>query len=172
VGQVLAALIPQDAIVVDESVSFGRGLGEAVGAARPHLWLQNRGGAIGYGIPLAIGAAIGGGGRRVIGLQADGSGMYAVQGLWTQALEQLPVTTIVLSNRRCQILMGEYQRVGAEPGPTAMRMLDLRQPDLDWTRLANGMGVQAAVAQTLEELADLLAASLSAQGPFLIELRI
>jgi acetolactate synthase-1/2/3 large subunit len=172
VGQVLAALMPPEAIVVDESVSFGRGLGAAMGAAAPHVWLQNRGGAIGYGIPLAIGAAIAGGGRRVFALQADGSGMYTVQGLWTQARERLPITTIVLSNRRYQILLGEYRGVGATAGPTAMRMLELRDPDLDWCAMAAGMGVPAAVAQTLPELAGLLAGSLSGAGPFLIELRI
>jgi acetolactate synthase-1/2/3 large subunit len=172
VGRLLASLVPEDAIVVDEAVSFGRNLTDAMAQAAPHVWLRNCGGAIGFGIPQAVGAAIAGGGRRVIALQADGSGMYTVQGLWTQAREQLPITTIVLSNRKYQILLGEYRGVGAQPGPTAMRMLDLVEPHLDWVHLANGMGVEAAATDTLEGLADLMAASLARPGPFVIELQI
>ena len=118
---------------------------------RPHDWLHLTGGAIGDGMPVATGAAIGAAGqRRVISLQADGSAMYSLQSLWTQARERLPVTTILLTNRKYQILIGEYADVGADPGPTAMSMLDLGNPDLDWVELANGMGVEAARATTLE----------------------
>ncbi|WP_421989152.1 acetolactate synthase large subunit [Roseococcus sp.] len=171
-ARVIAALMPENAIIVDESVTYGRGLSPLTHCAPKHDWLQNRGGAIGYGFPVATGAAVAGGDRRVISLQADGSGMYTVQALWTQAREKLPITTIVLSNRKYQILIGEYQNVGANPGPTAMQMLDLGNPDLDWVKLANGMGVGAAKASTLEELADLVAQSLSQDAPFLIEFLI
>jgi len=119
---------------------------------------------------VATGAALAGGGRRVINLQADGSGMYTLQSLWTQARERLPVTTVVISNRKYQILIGEYKRVGAVPGPTAMRMLDLGDPDLHWVKLAEGMGVEAARAETMDQCADLLRCSLNASAPFLIEL--
>jgi acetolactate synthase-1/2/3 large subunit len=171
-ARVIAALMPEDTIIVDESVTYGRGLSPLTHCAPKHDWLQNRGGAIGYGFPVAVGAAIGGEGRRVISLQADGSGMYTVQALWTQAREKLPITTIVLTNRKYQILIGEYQNVGANPGPTAMQMLDLGNPDLDWVKLANGMGVGAATASTLEELADLVSQSLAQDAPFLIEFLI
>ncbi|WP_307137007.1 acetolactate synthase large subunit [Pseudoroseomonas cervicalis] len=172
-ARTVAALIPEGGIVADESVSFGRGFYKETHAAPPHDWLHITGGAIGCGMPLATGAAIGAGGqRRVINLQADGSGMYTLQALWTQARERLPVTTIVLANRKYQILLGEYQGVGANPGPTAMSMLDLGNPDLDWCKLAGGMGVEAARATTLEQCADLLAQSCSHQAPFLIELMI
>lgn len=171
-AMVIAALMPEGAIIMDESVTYGRGLSPLTHCAPKHDWLQNRGGAIGYGFPVATGAAIAGGGRRVISLQADGSGMYTVQALWTQARERLPITTIVLSNRKYQILIGEYQNVGANPGPTAMQMLDLGNPDIDWVKLANGMGVEAAKASTLEELADLVAQSLAQDTPFLIEFLI
>ncbi|MCA1538154.1 hypothetical protein I6F21_37380, partial [Bradyrhizobium sp. NBAIM03] len=92
--------------------------------------------------------------------------------LWTQARERLPCTTILLSNRKYKILIGEYENVGATPGPTAMGMLDLSNPDLDWVRLATGMGVEAARATTLEQCADLMRQSFRQNGPFLIELMI
>jgi acetolactate synthase I/II/III large subunit len=130
------------------------------------------GGAIGYGIPCATGAAVAGQGRRVINLQADGSAMYTIQALWTQAREQLPVTTVILANRKYQILIAEYFNVGANPGPTAMNMLDLANPDLDFVKLANGMGVEAAKATTLEQCAALMQQSFKRQGPFLIELEV
>ena len=166
----LAATMPENSIVADESVSFGRGFFPNSHGAPAHDWLQITGGAIGCGVPLATGAALGGGGRRVINLQADGSAMYTLQGLWTQAREKLPVTTVIISNRKYQILIGEYFNVGANPGPTAMNMLDLGNPDLDWIALAGGMGVEAAKAEDLETLGDLLASSFRRTGPFLIEL--
>ena len=172
-AQTLAALMPENAIVSDESVSYGRGFYQASHAAPPHDWLHLAGGAIGDGLPVAAGAAIAAGGqRRVISLQADGAAMYSLQALWTQARERLPVTTILLNNRKYGILIGEYKGVGATPGPTAMRMLDLGDPDLGWVQLARGMGVDAARATTMEQCADLLAQSLRRQAPFLIELMV
>ncbi len=167
----LAALMPENAIVSDESISYGRGFYRHTHAAAAHDWLHLAGGAIGDGLPVATGAAIGAGGqRRVISLQADGSAMYSLQSLWTQARERLPNTTILLNNRSYAILVGEYASVGATLGPTAMSMLDLGDPLISWTRLANGMGVEAARAETMEECADLMAFSFGQPGPFLIEL--
>lgn len=171
-ARTVGSLMPEGAIIVDESVSYGRGFFPSTYAAAPHDWLQITGGAIGCGIPLATGAALGGAGRRVINLQADGSAMYTVQGLWTQAREKLPVTTIILSNRKYQILLGEYQNVGANPGRTAMDMMDLGNPDIGWAKLAQSMGVEGATATTLDQVADLLAQSLTMNGPFLIELAV
>lgn len=169
----LAALMPENAIVSNESISFGRDLYQLTHAAPAHDWLNLGGGAIGDGLPVSTGAAVAGGGeRRVISLQADGSAMYSLQALWTQAREKLPCTTILLNNRKYNILIGEYKNVGAVPGPTAMGMLDLSNPDLDWVKLANGMGVEAARATTLEECADLMKQSFRQQGPFLIDLMI
>jgi acetolactate synthase-1/2/3 large subunit len=108
----------------------------------------------------------------VVSLQADGSAMYSLQALWTQARERLPVTTILLNNRKYAILINEYRAVGAEPGPTAMRMLDLGNPDLNWVHLARGMGVEAARADTLEQCADLMKQSFAQDGPFVIELMV
>ena len=171
-AQALAALLPEDAVVVDESVSFGRALYPGTHGAAPHDWLQLTGGAIGGGIPMATGAAIGAPGRRVVTLQADGSAMYTLQGLWTQARERLDVTTVILSNRKYAILMGEYRGVGANPGRVAMDMMDLGNPDLDWVALARGMGVDGARVGTMEAFADVFAQANARPGPFLVELVI
>ncbi len=173
----IAAVLPEGAVIVDESVSYGRGFFRNTHAAAPHDWLSIMGGAIGAGIPLAVGAAIGlraigASQRRVLALQADGSAMYTLQGLWTQAREKLPVTTIILSNRKYQILIGEFFAVGANPGRTAMDMLDLGNPDIGWVKLAQSLGVEAARADILEACVDLMAQSFKRPGPFLIELMI
>jgi acetolactate synthase-1/2/3 large subunit len=172
VAQSLAALMPAGSIVVDEAISFGRGFYPYTFAAEPHDWLQLTGGAIGAGIPMAVGAAVGAPGRRVVALQADGSAMYTLAGLWTQARENLDITTVILSNRKYAILLHELANVGANPGRTALNMLDLSNPDINWTQLANGMGVESARAESMEELNTLLAASFERAGPFLIELII
>ena len=170
-ARTLAALMPDNAIVSDESVSYGRDFYKFTHAAPPHDWLHLAGGAIGDGMPVATGAAIGADrARRVISLQADGSAMYSLQSLWTQARERLPVTTILLANGKYNILIGEYRAVGAAPGATAMSMLDLGDPSLDWVRIANGMGVEGARATTLEQCADLMTSSFGRAGPFVIEL--
>jgi len=168
----VGALIPEGAIIADESITYGRGLGGYTKASPPHDWLSPSGGAIGGGMPMATGAAVGAPGRRVINLQADGSAMYTVQSLWTQAREKLDVTTVLLSNRKYQILLGELANVGANPGRTALEMMDLGNPDLNWAGMAQAMGVEAARTDTADRFADLLAASLTRKGPFLIELLI
>lgn len=172
-AQTLAALMPENSIVSDESISYGRGFYKFSHAAPANDWLHLAGGAIGDGLPVATGAAIGARKqRRVISLQADGSAMYSLQSLWTQAREQLPITTIILNNSKYNILIGEYKGVGAQPGETAMSMLDLGNPSMNWVGLANGMGVEAGRATTLEGCADLMRASFGKQAPFLIELII
>lgn len=169
-GASLTMLMPDDAIVCDESITVGRVIFDATSGAAPHDWLQLCGGAIGDGMPLAVGAAIGAPGRRVVNLQADGSAMYTMQALWTQAREGLDVTTVILSNRKYLILLGELAAVGANPGRTALEMLDLGNPALNWVKLAAGMGVEGTSVETMEAFNDAFAASLKRQGPFLIEL--
>jgi acetolactate synthase-1/2/3 large subunit len=168
----VGALMPEGAVVVDESITYGRGLGGFTKAAPPHDWMNPTGGAIGGGMPLAVGAAVGSPGRRVINLQADGSAMYTVQALWTQGRERLDVTTVILSNRKYQILLGELANVGANPGRTALEMMDLGNPDLNWQKMAEAMGVEGARTDTADGFADLLASSLARPGPFLIELMV
>jgi acetolactate synthase-1/2/3 large subunit len=172
VGQTLAALLPEDTVVVEEGVTFGFGLYPPMADAAPHDYLRLVGGAIGDGLPLATGAAVGAPGRRVIGLQADGSALYTVQALWTQARERLDITTVIFSNRRYAILDGELAAVGATPGPASRALFDLGNPDLDWVRIANGFGVEAARAETIESFADIFAHANARPGPFLIELVI
>jgi acetolactate synthase-1/2/3 large subunit len=171
-GASLAALLPEGAIVVDESVSFGRACYPASRFAAPHDWLAITGGAIGCGIPLATGAAVAAPGRRVVTLEADGSALYTVQGLWTQARERLDVTTIVLANWKYAILLAELANVGATPGQIAADMMDLERPRLDFVTLARGLGVEAARATGMREFNDLFLQSLRRLGPFLIELAI
>jgi acetolactate synthase I/II/III large subunit len=166
----LAALLPADTVVVDEGITFGRALYPATHGAAPIDWLQVMGGSIGGGMPLATGAAIAAPGRRVVNLEGDGSAMYTLQALWTQARERLDVTTVVFANRQYAILLHELAAVGANPGRTALDMLDIGRPDLDFVQMAHGMGVEAARAETMEAFNDLFAAANSRKGPFLIEL--
>lgn len=168
-GQLLARRLPENAIVAEDAVTSGRELFAPTFAAAPHDWLQITGGAIGLGIPLATGAAVGAPDRKVVCLQADGSGMYSLQALWTQARERLNVLTIIFSNRRYRILQGELQAVGATAGPTTEALFSLGDPALDWVKLAEGMGVEAARASNFEELDRLLVALMAKAGPALIE---
>jgi acetolactate synthase-1/2/3 large subunit len=170
--QAVAALMPDDAIVVDESVSAGRSFFRFSRGCPPHDFLTLTGGAIGAGIPLATGAAIACPRRKVINLEGDGSAMYTVQGLWTQARERLDVLTIIFANRGYQILRNELRNVGAVgAGEAATRMLDMTDPDIDWVRLARGFAVDAARADTAERLISLMQSALARDGPFLIEAR-
>ena len=166
----VAALMPENAVVAEEAISSGGNLIPATATTEPHDWLFTTGGAIGQGLPNATGAALACPDRKVLCLQADGSGMYSLQALWTQARESLDVTTVVLANRKYRILNIEYQRVGAgAPGARARSMMDIGNPDLDWVNLANGMGVPACRVTTTDELNRQLAAYLAEPGPKLIE---
>ena len=170
VAQAVAALLPEQAVVVDEgntSSLFAPGL--TAGAPR-HDWLTLTGGAIGQGMPAATGAAVACPDRRVVNLQADGSALYTIQSLWTQAREGLDVVTIVFNNRSYAVLNMELSRVGAEAGgPKARDLLDLTRPDMDFVALSTGLGVPATRATTADELSDQLGRALSTPGPSLIE---
>ena len=166
----LAALLPENAIVVDEAVTTGRGFFAPTRLAPPHDWLSNMGGSIGMGMPVATGAAVACPDRKVVCLEGDGSGMYTLQALWTQAREGLDVTTLLFSNRSYAILKGELANVGAgNPGRKALDMLDLGHPDLDWVGLARSMGVPGARVATMEAFNDRLAEGIATPGPFLVE---
>jgi acetolactate synthase-1/2/3 large subunit len=167
---VVGALLPEGAIVVDEALTSGTHLPAATVGAPPHDWLTLTGGAIGYGMPVAAGAAVACPDRPVVSLQADGSAMYTVQALWTQAREQLDVTTVICDNGSYAILEHELENVGARSGgERAGRLLDLGGPSLDFVALATGMGVPATRATTAEELADQFRAALAEPGPHLID---
>ena len=133
-------------------------------------WLQNMGGSIGYGMPVATGAAIACPDRKVLAFIGDGSGMYTVQALWTMAREGLDITVVIWANRTYQILKGEFNNVGAgNPGIKARDMLDIDRPDLDWVAMATGMGVAAGRATSCEELTVQLQRGLAEPRPYLIE---
>ena len=169
-GQVLAANLPEDAIVIDEAVTSGRSFGEPFAQAAPHDWLSVMGGAIGFGLPAALGAAIGAPGRPVLALEGDGSAMYTLQALWSMAREGLPVVSVIFANRAYRILQGELSGVGAHiSGPRAQAMLSLDQPALDWVALAKGMGVPGARVDTAQALARELQRGFDSRAPYLIE---
>ncbi|TDE41251.1 acetolactate synthase large subunit [Antarcticimicrobium sediminis] len=166
----IARAIPENAIVVDESITSGRGLGAATTGAAPHSWLNNCGGSIGYGLPVSIGAAIARPDRKVLALISDGSAMYTLQALWTLAREGLDVTVVIFANRSYNILRGELSNVGVQnPGPRAIDMLSLDRPTLGWVDMARGMGVEASRVEDTAAFALALEAGLSTPGPVLIE---
>jgi acetolactate synthase-1/2/3 large subunit len=170
IAQVLGHVLPEHAIVVNEGATAARSVPAVLARSAPHDWLDLMGGAIGQGMPAATGAALACPDRKVLSLEADGSGMYTLQALWTQAREGLDVTTVVLSNRRYAILEMEYRRVGAgDPSPATSGLFELSRPDLDWVSLARGMGVDAARASTAEELARGLRRGFETGGPYLVE---
>src|SRR5580698_2531579 len=173
IAQALAMAIPENAIIVDESITTGRGFFPPTAASAPHDWLQNMGGSIGFSTPVATGAAVACPDRKVICMVGDGSAMYTLQSLWTQAREGLDVTTIVFANRIYQILRGEFDGVGAgEPGQRALDMLKIDRPTLDWVSLAKGMGVAARSVSTADELVKALAEAVAEPGPRLIEVQM
>ncbi len=173
IAAVIAECITEGTIVVDESVTSGRGLVPATKNAAPHDWITNTGGSIGFAMPVAIGAAVACPGRKVLCLEGDGSGMYTNQALWTMAREKLDVVTVIFANRTYEILKGEYRNVGAGTlGERALSMLEIGNPALDWVRLANAQGVEAVRAGNLDEFASQLRRAMAQRGPQLIEVAL
>ena len=170
VGRSLAVLLPAGSIVSEEAVSSGEAILRHLSASAGFDHLPVTGGSIGQGLPVALGAAVACSGRKVIALEADGSGMYTPQALWTMARERLDVVTVILANRRYRILDIEMQRTGAGAiGPAANDMLDLRRPVIDWVKLAEGHGVEASRATTADEFIDQFRTAVERTGPFVIE---
>ena len=169
-GQGIAALLPENAIVVNEAATSGGGFEALSARAARHTSLGLTGGAIGQGLPTAVGAAVAAPERPVLAFEADGSGMYTVQSLWTMAREQLDVTVVVAANHAYRILQVELGRAGIdEPGPAARSLTDLGGPALDWVTIARGFGLPSTRATTADELCAELSRSLAEPGPSLIE---
>ncbi len=165
----LAATLPEDVVVSDESNTAGVHFYGAARFAPRHSWMTLTGGAIGMGLPLAVGAAVGSG-RRVLALEADGSMMYTLQALWTMAREGLDVTVVALSNRSYAVLNFERQRVGVMgEGSTSQRMLEIDDPTLDLCALARAQGVPGVRVTTADELVVALRRSYATPGPTFIE---
>ncbi|MCY4090077.1 MAG: acetolactate synthase large subunit [Caldilineaceae bacterium] len=167
----LGALMPENAIVSDEAVTSGRQAYSLTESAPPHDWLHVTGGSIGQGLPAATGAAVACPERQVFAMEGDGSGMYTLQALWTQARESLNVVNVIFANSSYRILQGELQRVGGarEPGPNAMAMMRLDTPSLDWVSISQGMGVPATRTDDAEAFAKALRRGIEEPGPYLIE---
>jgi acetolactate synthase-1/2/3 large subunit len=169
-GAIMARLMPDDAILSDDSLTAGMGLQRHLKHGPCHDWLVLTGGAIGDAPPMAAGAALACPGRKVIAVSGDGAAMYSLQSLWTMARERLDVVTIVCANRTYNILNIELARVGAlNPGPKTLAMLDLHDPVLDFVKMAQGLGVEASKAETTTEFATQFADATQTRGPRLIE---
>jgi acetolactate synthase-1/2/3 large subunit len=167
----LAAMQPENAIIVDEAVTAGLSYFLLPTALPAHAVMTVSGGSIGQGIPCATGAAIACPDRAVIDLQADGSALYTVQGLWTQAREALNVTTLICSNRSYRILQMELSRSGITTnGPNTRALTELTKPPIDWVRISQGFGVPGVTVSATEDLARELGKALAEPGPHLIEM--
>jgi len=169
IGLSLAALLPDGALISDDGVTSGLPIYQALSAGSRHEWLGHTGGAIGQGMPVAVGAAVARPDVKTVCLAGDGAGMYTVQSLWTMARENLDVLTIVFVNHAYRILKIELARTGAgNPGPAADGMLSLGNPEIDWVKLAEGMGVGAEAVSTCAAFNDALARAIATRGPRLI----
>ncbi len=170
IGAVVAMYLPEGAIVSDEMISVGGDVLPHLIKAAPHEELPVTGGSIGQGIPVALGAAMACPDRKVVVLQADGSAMYTLQALWTISRENLDIVTVIFANRRYRILDVEMRRTGAHGyGERANQMIDIGQPDLDWVKLSEGMGVSASRAATVAKFESQFRAAMKEKGPRLIE---
>jgi acetolactate synthase-1/2/3 large subunit len=168
--QAIGAVLPEGAIISDEAITSAATLPAHTAGSPPHDWLTLTGGAIGQGLPVAVGAAIACPDRPVLALQADGSALYTIQSLWTMAREQLDVTVVIFNNRGYAILDAELGRLD-EPsaGERARALLELGDPDLDFVKLGGGLGVVSRRAETAEQLTGALDEALAEPGPHLIE---
>ena len=173
IAHALAAALPEDCILVDESLTTGReSMGHTMGAL-PHDLINNMGGSIGYATPVAAGAALACPGRRVFCMVGDGSAMYTIQSLWTQARENLDVTTIIFANNSYAILKAEYANMGAgSPGRRALDMIDIDRPSIDWQAMAKSMGVASVAVDTAQAFHQAMVDSTREPGPKLIEVRL
>jgi acetolactate synthase-1/2/3 large subunit len=169
----MAAALPEHCIVVDESLTTGRESMNLTMGARPHDLINNMGGSIGYSTPVATGAALACPDRRVFCMVGDGSAMYTIQSLWTQAREGLNVTTIIFANNSYAILKAEYANMGAgTPGERALSMIDIDNPRIDWLAMAKSMGVPGVAVETAEDFYKAMTDSTREPGPRLIEVRL
>jgi len=169
----VGALLPENAIVVDESMTSGRGMMESTQGAPPHDWLANTGGSIGIALPLAVGAAIACPERPILCLTADGSAMYTVQASWTMARESLNITTVVFANRSYNVLKREFSGLGVgSPGPRALSLFEIGRPDLDWVAMAKSMGVPGSRVDSLDAFIKALREGLTTEGPTLIQVDV
>jgi len=164
--------MPEDCIVSDEAITSGWAAKAAMNGARPHEWLYIMGGAIGQGMPVSIGAAVACPDRKVFSMESDGSAMYTVQSLWTQAREKLDIVTVMFSNRAYRILEASLDDMAVDtPGPKAREILSLENPVIDWVKMADSMGVHATRAETADDFSQQLSVAVAEPGPHFIEVK-
>ncbi len=169
-GAAIAAVQPEGLIVMDEAATSGLPHFLASAHCPPHTYMSLTGGAIGQGLPCATGAALACPERPVLAFQADGSGMYTLQSLWTQAREGLDVTTLICANRQYRILRIELGRAGVpEPGAQALALTDLSNPSIDWVGLGTALGVPSERVESADAVVRSLERALAEPGPHLIE---
>jgi acetolactate synthase-1/2/3 large subunit len=170
IARALTAAMPENTILVDESLTTGRETLGLTAGARAHDVLQNMGGSIGFGTPVATGAALACPDRRVFCMVGDGSAMYTIQSLWTQARESLNVTTIIFANNSYQILKTEFANMGfGKPGPRASAMIDIDKPRIDWVAMGKSMGCQSVRVENAGDFYHSMVRSSEEPGPMLIE---
>ncbi|HPP06449.1 MAG TPA: acetolactate synthase large subunit, partial [Syntrophorhabdaceae bacterium] len=168
---IVAALQPEDAIIVDEGLTSFFPYYQMSADAPPHSLLTITGGSIGYGMPCAVGAALACPERPVINVEADGSAMYTVQALWTQAHESLNVKTLICSNRSYNILKIELARADIKTmGKNSLSLIELDNPPVNWVEIARGFGIEAKSVETAEDLVIEFEKALEKKGPYLIEI--
>jgi acetolactate synthase-1/2/3 large subunit len=173
VGASIARHMPEGAIICDDAVTSGAGVAATTATARPHEVLALTGGAIGIGLPIAIGAAVAAPDRKVLSLNGDGAAMYTVQALWTMAREDLDITVVVFANHTYRILNIEMQRTGAgEAGPSARKLLELGDPKIEWVQVARGLGLPAVRCTSAEDFERAFEGAMSQRGPMFIEAAI
>jgi acetolactate synthase-1/2/3 large subunit len=166
----VARSLPENAIVVDESITNGGFLFTLCGEAKPHDWINNRGGSIGYSMPVAVGAAVACPDRKVLCITGDGSAFYTLQALWTMARSKLDLTVVILANRSYRILANEMTKIGAgAPTEKSIPLMSLEDPAPDWIKIAEGQGVAAERVVSAVELEAALGRGYAATGPRLIE---
>jgi acetolactate synthase-1/2/3 large subunit len=169
-SRTLAAIQPEGAIIVEEGITACSAYYPVSRTVEPHTVLTVAGANIGWGIPCAIGAALACADRPVISFEGDGSAMYTIQALWTQARESLNITTLIFSNRLYNAVRLQFVREGTSPGPAAESVTRLDRPPIGWVKLSQGLGVPAESVTTSEELARALRVALTEPGPHLIEI--
>jgi acetolactate synthase-1/2/3 large subunit len=169
IGASIARHLPEGSFVSDDGVSNGLPAFMMTGRARPHEWMMLTGGAIGQGLPLALGAAIAAKGRKVLCISGDGAAMYTNQALWSMARERADVVNVIFVNNSYRILNIELARTGAgNPGRVAEDLLGLGRPEIDWVKLSEAQGVPAVNARTADEFDAALESAFATPGPHLI----
>jgi len=170
VAQSVVHLLPENSIVVDESITSGGPLNQLAATGPKHDVLRLTGGAIGWGLPASIGAAVACPDRKVFAFEGDGSAMYTIQALWTMARENLDVTAVIFANRDYSILQMEYARMGFDPSnPNIRPLMNLEEPSIGFSKLGLGMGITSVSTSTAEEFHQAFQNATNSSGPNLIE---